>query len=295
VMGWLRRNGAVTMTSLHVIDHDPFGAPAGMPYMALPYEHAYDIVTTPSRQLAEFCIAAGIPAAKLLRLENAPTFVATDAERRGRRERLAAAVAGQAARPLRVIYLGRLDRQKGVERLLAVVAATRHGRPAIEWRVVGGKVVAEAGQADWAAQALAGYGVAVEPAVYARAELVERLLWADVVVLPSRWEGAPIILREAQSLGAIPLATDVGAVGELVAHGQTGWLVADGPDAGVAAEMVAGLRRLAGDPALRAALSQAAMDATAELTWARVTAPLLAEVERLVAGRQASGDVKRGV
>jgi glycosyltransferase involved in cell wall biosynthesis len=285
-MGWLRRNGAVTVTSLHVLDQDPFGAPAGMPYMALPYEHAYDIVTTPSRQLAEFCVAAGIPEAKLLRLDNAPTFVASAEERQRRRAQLAADLATSTVRRLRVIYLGRLDRQKGVERLLAAIAATRYARPAIDWRVVGGAVVRDG--EDWTARALSDLGIRPEPAIYARDALIERLLWADVVLLPSRWEGAPIILREAQSLGAIPVATRVGAVDELVAHQQTGWLIEDGDDAGVTEDIVGALHRLARDPELRARLSEGGMAATEGLTWARTAAPLVAEVERLVASRRRS-------
>lgn len=285
-VGWLRRNGAVTATSLHVIDHDPFGAPSGIPYLELPYEHAFDIFTTPSRQLEEFCVAAGIPAAKLLRLENAPTFVADGASVQHRLEQLAAdeAAPGGARRALRVLYLGRLDRQKGVERLLGVIRATSGPGPRIAWRVIGGTVLHD-GREDWTAAALAAFGITSEPAIYDRAVLVERLLWADVLLLPSRWEGSPLIVLEAQSLGTVPLATDVGALREMIADGETGLLVDAATDAGLVEAITGQLRLLAREPPLRARLSRAAMAAVRDLTWQRTAAPLLARIEALVQQR----------
>ena len=286
-VGWLRRNGAVTATSLHVIDHDPFGAPSGIPYLELPYEHAFDIFTTPSRRLEEFCVAAGIPAAKLLRLENAPTFVPGGAAIQARLTQLAAdeePAPGAARRALRVLYLGRLDRQKGVERLLGAIRATTGAGPRIVWRVIGGSVVHD-GREDWTAPALAAFGITPEPAIYDRAVLVERLLWADVLLLPSRWEGSPLIVLEAQSLGAVPVATDVGAVDEMIADGQTGILVRGTTDMALIGAMADALRLLAREPALRARLSRTALAAVRDLTWERTAAPLLAEVERLVRDR----------
>jgi glycosyltransferase involved in cell wall biosynthesis len=287
-MGWLRRLGTVVVTSLHVIDQDGFGAPTGHPYLHLPYEHVYDIVTAPSRALLRFCAGAGVPAAKLLLLRNAPSFIA-DGEAIGRRlEQLAAEerpLPHGARRPLRVLYLGRLDRQKGGERLLGTIRATRAAGPRMVWRVIGGAVVPD-GRADWAATALADFGIRPEPAVYDRAALAERLLWADVLLLPSRWEGSPLIVLEAQALGAVPVATDVGAVDEVLEDGVTGVLVRGDSDTALSLAMADALRLLARHPALRARLSRSAMATVRDLTWERTVAPLLDDVERLVAARQ---------
>jgi glycosyltransferase involved in cell wall biosynthesis len=55
---------------------------------------------------------------------------------------------------------------------------------------------------------------------------------ADLVVNPSLTEGLPNVVLEAQALGVPVVATDVGGVGELVLHEETGWLVEAGnPDA----------------------------------------------------------------
>lgn len=55
---------------------------------------------------------------------------------------------------------------------------------------------------------------------------------ADLVLLPSRSEGMPAVIIEAGLTGTPCLATAVGAVPELVRHGESGWLVEPGdPDA----------------------------------------------------------------
>ncbi len=46
----------------------------------------------------------------------------------------------------------------------------------------------------------------------------------DVVLCTSRSEGMPVALIEAAAAGIPAVATDVGGVGELVAHERTGWL-----------------------------------------------------------------------
>lgn len=47
----------------------------------------------------------------------------------------------------------------------------------------------------------------------------------DLLVLPSRSEGLPNVVLEALGCGVPVVATDVGAVSEVVIHGKTGWIV----------------------------------------------------------------------
>ena len=74
----------------------------------------------------------------------------------------------------------------------------------------------------------------------------------DVFVLPSRFEGFPLVVLEAQLAQTAVVATDVGSVPETVIDGETGLLVpADDPDA-----LGAAIRRLVGDAELRRTLAE---------------------------------------
>ena len=281
VMGWLKRQGVVTINSLHLIDRDILGAPVGHPYLTLGYEHAFDIVTAPSHKLLAFCAASGVPEQKLLYLANAPTFSVSHKIREARLRELAeSAATGAPVRPLRVLSLGRLDRQKGVERISALVQFARTEGLPIEWRFVGGRIVEEA--AGGGAQ---DTNLVVEAPVYDRAKVIERLLWADAVVLLSHWEGSPLLILEAQSLGTIPIATDVGAVCEMIRDGETGILLPNGSAHSVVEQGAAALRQLAANPALRERMAISAILHVQEITWANTGVTLVQRVIGLATPR----------
>jgi glycosyltransferase involved in cell wall biosynthesis len=74
---------------------------------------------------------------------------------------------------------------------------------------------------------------------------------ADVVVLPSRWEGLPLTALEALASGTPLVATDVRGVRELVVDGQNALLVPEEPEA-----LAVALRRVLDDPELAARLAE---------------------------------------
>lgn len=74
----------------------------------------------------------------------------------------------------------------------------------------------------------------------------------DVFVLPSRFEGFPLVVLEALLARAAVVATDVGSVAEAVRDGETGLLVP--PDDPVA--LATAIRRLLHDEALRLELGE---------------------------------------
>ena len=258
--GRLRRLGIRTVLGLHLTERGLFGETVGPPYTALAYEHGYDMATVISGRLRAWCVAQGWPQSKLLLLRNAPGYVT---------EAAAMPRLPQPGQRLRALFLGRLDAQKGLERLAATIAATRDF---VDWRIAGKPVLAGPPPA---------LGVPVEPPADSPAELDAIFAWADILYLPSRYEGVPLTILEAQRLGCVPLATDVGAVAEIVAHGEDGWLLpGQAGDAAIVAAAVDALRQLDADRAMLARLAQAAARRLADARWEDTMADWMAWLER---------------
>ena len=236
LMARLKGLGIRTFCGLHLVERTPWGNPLGTTHTSLAYEHAYHGITVISEKLRRWCVAQGVPADKLHLIRNAPGYEADPA-------RVAAAVTARRNRApgkLRALFLGRLDGQKGLDRLAKVIARTRHR---VEWRVVGRAVLDRPGD----------LGFPVEPRATTPAQLDALYAWADAVLLPSRFEGVPLIVLEAQRFGCAVVATDVGAADEAIEHGADGFLVPhDLPEAAMADAMTALLLRLDESPDLLA-------------------------------------------
>ncbi|HIG53990.1 MAG TPA: glycosyltransferase family 4 protein [Candidatus Handelsmanbacteria bacterium] len=98
---------------------------------------------------------------------------------------------------------------------------------------------------------------------------------ADVLVLPSRSEGRPNVVLEAQACGIPVVATAVGGTPELVRDGETGLLIE--PDNSQALD--AAIDRLRSDDALRDRLVEAGRAQAERLTWS-ASAEQMAEIYR---------------
>jgi glycosyltransferase involved in cell wall biosynthesis len=157
--------------------------------------------------------------------------------------------------------------------------------------VIGSEVVSEADGPSWI-EWFEEIGISIQPAIYAADKLTEELSAADVLVLPSRWEGAPLSILEAQRLGCVPVAAAVGAVGELITHGRDGILLEGADDWSVASALAAVVERLAADRETLAQLSAGAASRAAVASWARSIAPLAGQLQAWFPQRW-SGAAKR--
>jgi glycosyltransferase involved in cell wall biosynthesis len=173
-----------------------------------------------------------------------------------------AALGAGVLRPL-VVCVGRLERQKGHDVLLEAVAALRaRGVDCVVARAGGG---AERAPLEQRARALKLDGrVRFLGALDDPAPLIAA---ANVVVLPSRWEGLPLVLLEAMMRGRAVVASAVGGIPEVLEDGVNGRLVPPENPAALAAALEPLLRK----PDVALALgSVAARDVADRFTWARV-------------------------
>jgi glycosyltransferase involved in cell wall biosynthesis len=157
--------------------------------------------------------------------------------------------------PLRLVFAGRLEHgQKGVFDLPEIARELDRRGVAVTWTVIGGGPDEAELHTRWPDSRVQWLGV------LDNATLVERLAEFDVFVLPTRAEGFPVALLEAQGAGLVPVVSDLeSGVPEVVYPGETGFRPAIGDIAGFA-ETIA---TLAGDRAKLDAMSRAGRELVA--------------------------------
>lgn len=158
--------------------------------------------------------------------------------------------------PIKLLSVGRAVEKKGLDLLLDALANLG---PGVQWRwrhIGDGECLSKlkhhaealklSGRIDW---------LGARP----HAEVVAEYRAADLFVLPCRVasdgdrDGLPNVLVEAQSQALACLSTNISAIPELILDGETGMLAPpDNADA-----LRSALRRLIGDPDLRARLGRA--------------------------------------
>jgi starch synthase (maltosyl-transferring) len=190
--------------------------------------------------------AGGWPADRLTVIPNAVELAPFDRDGAGAGPLPRAALPGLGSLPegaFLALFVGRLNVQKGLPTLLEAFDRVAAARPGLDWHL-----------------ALAGDGperdrlradASTRPALAGRVHWlghrgdVPALLGAsDLLVLPSLWEGMPNVVLEAMAARRAVVATAVEGTVDLVAPGETGWLVPPGdPDA-----LAAALLDAAADP-----------------------------------------------
>jgi len=116
---------------------------------------------------------------------------------------------------LKLLFVGRLDRQKGIDVLLKAIDGLEDK---VVVRVIGDRVVGDKHESFAAYPHVEHLGWLNSAAVNAQ------LAACDLVVMPSRWEGLPIVGLEAMRARKPLVAASVGGIPELVEEGKTGLL-----------------------------------------------------------------------
>jgi glycosyltransferase involved in cell wall biosynthesis len=173
----------------------------------------------------------------------------------------------------RLLFVGRIDPRKGID---TAVAALAHLPEEATLTIVGeGDPSAERAFNQHAERI--GVARRIERVGFrTRPELPAQYETADVVVFPVTWEEPwGLVPLEAMALGRPVVASGRGGSGEYLRDGHNALLFA----AGDPAAMAAAVRRLAGDPALRARLREGGSATAARHTEDVFNAAVVRELE----------------
>jgi len=168
-----------------------------------------------------------------------------------------------------LLFVGRFDHQKGLDILLPAFAKAR--QPGMYLHLVGGAV--RGGAVPELPEGVSYHGWQPPEA------LDGFFAAADALVVPSRWEGLPLILPEALRNGTPVLVSDRSDMGSLVTPGVTGDVFALDE-----AALSALLRRLT-RPALQAMRAPARASYETRFTLDRFARQMAEQIAALEAGR----------
>ena len=187
-----------------------------------------------------------------------------------------------------VLFVGRLERGKGLGLLSEALPAVLKRCPDVCVRLVGPDGMDEQGR-SWRLRILdcipgAEHSrVAFEQAP--RADLAELYRTASLCVIPSVWENCPYVALEAMASGTPIVATYAGGLPEIVKHGRTGLLVRPEDPAGLADAIC----ELMNDPVKRARMgAEARRDAENKFSASKVVEQMVG-VYREVGGLEVGG------
>jgi glycosyltransferase involved in cell wall biosynthesis len=184
-----------------------------------------DLVIANSETERQAAISFGLPGEKIRTVKNGIQWT----------EAPAARAVTDAPRRLQLAFIGRLDRQKGIDILLRSIE--RFSLQKIDFHIIGDSVLAQAP----AEQSTAGPNV-IFHGWLSRADTMKLLRDVDGLVMPSRWDAAPIVAIEAMRAGVPVIGSDRGALPEIIRDGVGGLIFElDRPDS--LGELLQGLDR----------------------------------------------------
>lgn len=122
-----------------------------------------------------------------------------------------------------LLFVGRFRIRKGIEILLHALESVGETDPPIQLQMVG-----DGERLQNIVETIQRLRLEPRVEVIGRktpAEVVELLSRARALVVPSTYEGMPLVVLEAMSVGCPVIASRVSGIPEVVADGESGWLV----------------------------------------------------------------------
>ena len=198
-----------------------------------------------SHAVVDFYRKAGIPEDKLAMIYSG---VADDPIPEFDRAAVRAEFGWPADTPL-IVFIGRLMPQKGVADLIAALDIFQHVRPDARTLIIGAGPLR-----DDLIETAHKFDLDGKVHFTGHREDAQRLLGAaDLLVLPSLYEGLPNVVLEAMRLGKPVVATAAPGTAEVVINGETGILVPlQNPT-----ELTRGIRKVLGDSELAKRMGEA--------------------------------------
>lgn len=239
-------------------------------------------IVCPTRIAVRELERLGIPAARLQQIPNGIDLTYfSDAGMSAPEKAAFRSTRGIPAGDLVAVCVARLDLLKDHETLLRSVRRAADDGVRVSLVCVGGADSGDEAHVQRLRRSADALGV-TDRVLWAgrQSDVRPWLAAADVAVLASRREVAPLALGEAGAAGLPLVASRVGGIPELVAHRQSGLLFVPGDASGCAAALV----ELARDPGLRHRLGAAARDrvskeldrADTDARWSEFLTSLLA-------------------
>jgi glycosyltransferase involved in cell wall biosynthesis len=203
----------------------------------------------------EWAIARGIvPAGRCCTIFNGADLETYSLQARARLRDPARAEFGVGHDQRMIAYVGRLWEQKHPQMLIATLAELIEHHPELDPILV---IAGDGPMRDEVASAAEVCGVSDRVRILGwRGDIARVMAAADVLFLPSLWEGLPLTLVEAACMGTPAVATDIKGNREAIVAGQTGLLIP--PKDPVAA--TAALAQLLGSPATMAEMARVAAE-----------------------------------
>jgi glycosyltransferase involved in cell wall biosynthesis/predicted metal-dependent phosphoesterase TrpH len=175
---------------------------------------------------------------------------------------------------VKVLYAGRLTREKGAELLAESFLRARERDPRLQLLLAGGGP-----EEGMLRDRLGEYATFL--GWLDREQLARAYASADIFLFCSRTDTYGQVIVQAQASGLPVVAVAEGGPVSLIVDGRTGWLCDPDPDA-----LAAAVAQLAASPFLRERIARAALTEVRGRTWDAALAQLAAGYERVAGSRR---------